>query len=111
MRGSHTFDILAATLDDIHSVYRIRGKVVRTTTDSGSNLIKAFKVSGEQSMETLVGQADTDTEEPAEEVEYQGTFSILEEDNGLEVQLPQHQRCVCHLLNLFATTDSALAKD
>lgn len=35
LRGSHTFDVLACAPDDIYCAYRIRGKVVRTTTDSG----------------------------------------------------------------------------
>lgn len=90
MRGSHSFDILAATLDDIHSAYRINGKLVRATADSGSNFIKSFKVLVEQSMATLVEEADTNIEEPTLEVDDQDTFYILEEDNGLEFQLPQY---------------------
>lgn len=89
MRGSHSFDILAATLDDIHSAYRINGKLVRATADSGSNFIKSFKVLVEQSMATLVEEADT-KEEPTLEVDDEDTFYILEEDNGLEFQLPQY---------------------
>lgn len=51
LKGSHTFDVLAAAIDDIHCQYKIRGKVVRTTTDSGSNFIKAFTVFGEHSQD------------------------------------------------------------
>lgn len=36
-RGSHTFDVLASALNDIHSEFEIRGKILRTTTDNGSN--------------------------------------------------------------------------
>jgi len=34
LRGSHTFDVLANALNDIHSEFEIRGKIVRTTTDN-----------------------------------------------------------------------------
>ncbi len=32
LRGSHTFDVLANALNDIHSEFEIRGKILRTTT-------------------------------------------------------------------------------
>jgi len=34
LRGSHTFDVLANALNDIHSEFEIQGKIVRTTTDN-----------------------------------------------------------------------------
>lgn len=55
LKGSHTFDVLAGTLDDIHSEYSISEKIVRKTTDSGSNFVKAFKVCGEQNQQELIG--------------------------------------------------------
>ena len=67
LRGSHKFDVLAGALDDIHCAYRIRGKVIRTTTDSGSNFIKAFNVFGEPAVQSV--DRDLDAEEPAEQVE------------------------------------------
>lgn len=110
LKGSHTFDVLASALDDLHCRYKIRGKVVKTTTDSGSNFIKAFSVFSEQSH---LEEAEVDPESSSEEheAEYLDTFSILEQDNGLEYQLPPHQRCSCHLLNLVATTDAAKAEE
>lgn len=35
MTGSHTFDVIAAALEEIHSEYKIRGKITMMTTDSG----------------------------------------------------------------------------
>ncbi|KAL1268614.1 hypothetical protein QQF64_033977 [Cirrhinus molitorella] len=97
-------------LDDIRCKYRIRGKVVRTTTDSGSNFIKAFSVFGEQSQtEEPESESDQDSSEDTK-ADYLDTFSILEQDNGFEYQLSPHQRCACHLLNLVATTDAAFAE-
>uniref|UniRef100_UPI003AAFB1AC cocaine esterase-like n=1 Tax=Centroberyx gerrardi TaxID=166262 RepID=UPI003AAFB1AC len=91
LRGSHTFDVLAGALDDNHCQYRIRGKVVRTTTDSGSNFIKAFSVFGELSP-SKEAESDQDSTEEEPQANHQDTFNILEEDNGLEYQLPPHQR-------------------
>lgn len=90
LRGSHTFDVLAGALDDVHCQYGLRGKVVRTTTDSGSKFIKAFSVFREQSLST---EAESDSSEEEPKVNHQDTFNILEENNGLEYQLPSHQRC------------------
>lgn len=116
LKGSHTFDLLAGTLDDIHSEYGISEKIVITTTDSGSNFIKAFKVYGEQSQQELIS-ADSaeavtlESEEDAEGVVVQDTCSILNTNSGLEYHLPKHQRCACHLLNLVATVDASKAED
>ena len=108
LRGSHMFDVLAGALDDVHCQYGLRGKVVRTTTDCGSNFVKAFSVFGEQSPST---EAESDSSEEEPKVTHQDTLNILEENNGLEYQLPPHQRCTCHLLNLIATTDAAKAEE
>ena len=112
MKGSHTFDVLAAALEEIHSEYQIREKVTRTTTDSGSNFLKAFRVYSKSDEEATDEQEENapDDEGPLEEVEYQDVSAILNDDTGLEYQLPRHHRCACHLLNLVSTTDASAAE-
>lgn len=111
LKGSHTVDVLAGSLDDIHCQYRIRGKVVRTTTDSGSNFIKASGVFGKQSQpEEAESETDQDSsEEP--KIDYLDTVNILNQDGGHEYQLPPNQRCLYHLLNLVPTTDAAMTEE
>ncbi|XP_058629915.1 uncharacterized protein LOC131539375 [Onychostoma macrolepis] len=117
MTGSHTFDVIAAALEEIHEEYKIRGKITRTTTDSGSNFLKAFRIYGEekdddaqdaQEEEDFILEEESDESES--EMEYQDLFGILDEDCGLEYQLPRHQKCACHLLNLVATVDASAAE-
>lgn len=110
LRGSHTFDLLANALNDIHAEFEIRGKIVTTTTDNGSNFVKAFKVFGEDENNNA-GGADAEEEEgeDEEEVEFVDVSSLLDEDDGFQFQLPKHQRCACHILNLIATTDASKA--
>ncbi|KAL3992505.1 pogo transposable element with ZNF domain [Sarotherodon galilaeus] len=117
LKGSHTFDLLAAALEEIHSEYHIREKMTRMTTDSGSNFLKAFRLYGEgKGEETTNWQEDSgsildDAEEDSElEVEYQDVFAVLDDNTGLEYQLPRHQKCVCHLLNLISTVDASAAE-
>lgn len=117
LRGSYSFDVLASTLNDIHSEFEIRGKIVKTATDNGSNFIKAFQVYGGDENNHAVrsdGDAsqpgeDEDDEEGGEEVEFVDVSALLNEDDGFEFQLPKHQRCACHLLNLIATVDAMRA--
>ncbi len=47
LKGSHTFHALAGALNDIHTEFNIREKIIRTTTDNGSNFLKAFRVYGQ----------------------------------------------------------------
>ncbi|XP_018956210.2 uncharacterized protein LOC109086182 [Cyprinus carpio] len=111
LRGSHTFDVIAGALDDVHCQYKIRDKVVRTTTDSGSNFLKAFHVFGMQKdAEVDDDEEDMDALDASDHIEYHDASTILDEDSGMEYQLPPHQRCACHLLNLVATTDASLAE-
>ncbi|KAK3525112.1 hypothetical protein QTP86_016485, partial [Hemibagrus guttatus] len=43
------------------------------------------------------------------EVDFVEVSAVLDEDDGLQFQLPKHHRCACHLLNLFSTVDAAKA--
>uniref|UniRef100_A0A672IPK0 HAT C-terminal dimerisation domain-containing protein n=1 Tax=Salarias fasciatus TaxID=181472 RepID=A0A672IPK0_SALFA len=80
LKGSHTYDVLAEALNDIHAEYNIREKIVRTTTDNASNFIKVFRVHG------------CDEESPAE--------GVPEEDPEVERQ------AVEFCFNLISTTDA-----
>ncbi|XP_039887793.1 E3 SUMO-protein ligase ZBED1-like [Simochromis diagramma] len=111
LRGSHTFDMLAGALDDIHCQYKIRGKVVRTTTDMWKALTKLDPLFGAQNdADEAEDEADPETIDLTDHIDYHEASAILDEDSGLEYQLPPHQRCACHLLNLVATSDAALAE-
>uniref|UniRef100_A0A3Q3AB51 Uncharacterized LOC108248749 n=1 Tax=Kryptolebias marmoratus TaxID=37003 RepID=A0A3Q3AB51_KRYMA len=119
VKGSHTFDVLAAALEEIHSEYQIREKVTRTTTDSGSNFLKAFRLYGvdEKEDKDVNRQEEKDSsmdeasqDESESEMEYHDVAAILDDDTGLEYQLPKHQKCACHLLNLISTVDATRAE-
>lgn len=50
------------------------------------------------------GESEEEEEEGGDitGVEFVEAGTILDKDNGLEYQLPKHQRCACHLLNLIS---------
>ncbi|KAL1248758.1 hypothetical protein QQF64_032974 [Cirrhinus molitorella] len=125
LKGSHNFSTLAGALNDIHTEFNIREKIVRTTTDNGSNFLKAFRVYGQTDKNNNpepVGEGDgeeddggqnddyDEEEESVEGVEFVDTGALLDENDYLEYQLPKHHRCACHLLNLVSTVDASKAE-
>ncbi|KAF7690034.1 hypothetical protein HF521_011838, partial [Silurus meridionalis] len=48
---------------------------------------------------------DYEEEKNNEGVEFVEAGTMLDQDDGLEYQLPKHHRCACHLLNLGSTVD------
>lgn len=118
LKGSHTFAVLASALNDIHSEFNIREKITRTTTDNGSNFIKAFRVYGQtdenNNLAAESGKGDDDggddedddeEQNSTESMEFVEAGAILDEDDCLEYQLPKNHRSACHLLNLVSTID------
>ena len=96
LRGSHSHDLLAKSLNEIHSEYGIRSKVCRTTTDNGSNFLKAFKVFSEPEASENYGADDNED------------VDELDEDDSNEfraVEIDNLRRCASHTLNLVATSD------
>jgi KRAB domain-containing zinc finger protein len=110
IRGHHTFDIIAKMLEEIHKEFRIEGKIVRTTTDSGSNFVKAFSVFGEKKEEYENNEIDSEEEDvinpdsATDVLSVTDVFSSNMQDDG-EYTIPKHQRCGCHSLHLIASKD------
>ena len=44
--GRHTYNVLAAKIEQIHEQYGLVGKISATITDNGSNFVKAFATFG-----------------------------------------------------------------
>ncbi|XP_076856000.1 uncharacterized protein LOC143510490 [Brachyhypopomus gauderio] len=65
---------------------------------------------------TVSDESEDDGEEMGDEdqhlegeVDFVDATAILNEDDGLQFQLPKHHRCACHLLNLVSTVDAEKA--
>ena len=87
-----------------------------TVTDNGSNFVKAFATFSVQ--ELIAGKADSHADEWDDdemELEDDVTFANLhdliipvqegDDLTQIEYELPPHQRCAAHTLNLVASTD------
>ena len=116
--GRHTYDILASKIESIHRSYNLNGKVTATITDNGSNFVKAFKtfsITDSPSTSTEAVQEEDCPEESYTDEE-EATFEdvhntlILDPDNmddltQVEYDLPAHERCAAHTMNLVASSD------
>ena len=110
MTGRHTYDVLACTIEQIHTSHSLAGKVCATITDNGSNFVKAFTVFSDSVNCTTEEYEDVKEEE--EDVAFENIDELLSVDleetsiDGLfQVQLPPHYRCAAHTLNLVASKD------
>ena len=114
LAGRHTYDVLAEMLEDIHRDFTIKEKVTVTTTDNGSNFVKAFSMFAEvqRTIEGSGEEEDEDDEDDEQPVFINVTHILNEADSKGHYSLPLHQRCACHTLNLVATRDveSALSQ-
>ncbi len=104
-RGRHTFDMIATTLEEIHSKFHLSEKVLGTVTDNGSNFVKAFKMFSEPVTDpTQAVLSHTDDGE----LTFTNIADILDNQTGGEeaFTLPPHHRCAAHTMNLIAVNDA-----
>lgn len=92
--GTHSFEAIGRIINEIHTEYGLNSNnLVATTTDNGSNFVKAFKEFGVLSEINNEDEVNIDEE-------------LTDSSNrALERVLPNHIRCATHTLNLVATTD------
>ena len=114
--GHNTYDVLAGKIDSIHRQFEICGKVTATITDNGSNFVKAFKTFAvdptPSSTSEEVEQIEDSDQDEEEEATFENVCDVLtldpEEDDDytqVEYELPPHERCAAHTLNLVASSD------
>ena len=112
--GHHTYDVIAARIEHIHASYGLNGKVIGTITDNGSNFVKAFSVYSTSLPEFSEAAMPEDSEDVEEdEIVFEDLNRLLQVDDGsteedltqVQYELPPHQRCAAHTLNLVASTD------
>ena len=84
--------------------------MIGTITDNGSNFVKAFSVYSISSPESSKAGVPEDVEEDEFVFEdLDGLLQVDDESTGnltqVQYELPPHQRCAVHTLNLTANTD------
>ena len=129
-QGSHTYDRIAEIIAAIHRKFDLDvSKVVTTVTDNASNFRKAFseymvtevETNSESdhtdaNMTTNADSSDDDDDATASVIQDNASYVHLDvcsaltegadEDEFCAIQLPPHTKCICHSLNLIATTDA-----
>lgn len=125
-KGAHTYDKVAEMIADIHSDHDLKlTKIVKTVTDNGSNMVKAFDVFGKSDSETVenehVSRAyEEDLEETSLDEGNEDDDSLLvlqafpdassSSDLESDCLLPVHERCATRTLHLIASTDFKQAR-
>uniref|UniRef100_A0A8C6Q9N9 HAT C-terminal dimerisation domain-containing protein n=1 Tax=Nothobranchius furzeri TaxID=105023 RepID=A0A8C6Q9N9_NOTFU len=101
IKGSHTFDVIGAEIEEIHSTYGLHGKVVATVADNASNFAKAFRVYQSCDLES-----ESEKEDDEEEPTFTDVINVLSAPSTEgQVSLPPHYRCASHTINLISTSD------
>jgi hypothetical protein len=109
LQGSHSYNVLAGAINSIHTKFGIAKKVVATTTDNASNFGKAFRMFG-YVIEDLNHEEDGDAVDEDLIHPVSITEALIDQRRNVHQQLPPHQRCACHSLNLIATKDAENAE-
>lgn len=105
LRGSHTFDVLAGALEDIHASYGIANKVCKT--DSGSNFVKAFSMFGPVDEVDSDDDMGSDTNDD-DGIIYQEKSAELDANDYAEYHLPHRHRRACHTTTAVPATPPSL---
>uniref|UniRef100_T1IVN7 HAT C-terminal dimerisation domain-containing protein n=1 Tax=Strigamia maritima TaxID=126957 RepID=T1IVN7_STRMM len=133
VKGSITYAVIGATLEEIFNTYGISQKLTKVITDNGSNFVKAFREfateieefdkfipvtindendgEGENvellnELEDVVADDDLQPEIPLIQ---ESISSVLGVEDTQLCTLPPHFRCAAHTFNLVATTDAEKA--
>uniref|UniRef100_A0A3Q4HMB2 HAT C-terminal dimerisation domain-containing protein n=1 Tax=Neolamprologus brichardi TaxID=32507 RepID=A0A3Q4HMB2_NEOBR len=102
IKGSHTYDVIGAEIEEIHSSYGLQDKVIATVMDNASNFPKAFRVCQPCHLESESENEEGDDEEPT----FTDVIEALSTASGdAQFSLPQHYRCASHIINLISTSD------
>ena len=108
---------------DIHYKFHLQNKVTRTTTENGSNFVKAFvPFRSEADVLPIVPKPAEDRDDDdedlqdvndaefedvnSENVEYTHLQDALDDLSGQGHNLSVHQRCAAHTFNLVASVDA-----
>jgi len=124
-RGKHSYDAIAALLEQVHMKYNINQKVLLTLTDNGSNFLKAFRefscdatdvVDGREARDNSLGTAEgaNGAELSKDDIVFTDMQAAMQRSDtspDVEYSLPPHRSCASHTLNLIAGHDSMTAND
>jgi len=113
--GRHTYDVITEDMVQVHERFNIQDKVVRTTTDNGSNFVKAFTQYGGQvdllpDLDDVAEPPEADSDNEDDTAECDDAINIVTLGELLDEEpehpsLPVHMRCAAHTFNLVATLD------
>lgn len=100
-KGAHTYDKVGNLIFNIHNEFNLNiKKITKTITDNGSNMVKAFSCFPGKGIESSEAESDgSDDEDDIVGAPFPETAG------DVDIELPSHERCMAHTLNLVATLD------
>ena len=107
---------MATKIEEVHRHFGLHGKISATVTDNGSNFVKAFSTFPvlDTALDANEEHSIRDDDDMVldDDVTFTDLYNVIipnqiEDDHltQVEYQLPPHQRCASHTLNLVASTD------